>query len=272
MGITLDPSYDLPKRVSDLERAILGLNTRDVLQNASIGAGGLRILNGGSLTVDGNAVFNGSLTVPAGSLNTGGNLTVGGSISAGTSISATTLLSGASLAIVGAGSFGGTASASAFSGGSLSISGGGTISGVISSTGTYNNDVSLIPGARQPMWQNIGGQMGFAPSRQASKTNVAPITDVTAAGVLACWPVVWQYLGQIDIRDNPDNPYYDPDYIVPWDAGFIGEQLVRNGCGVFVIFAADGETVVTIDYAGFAAVGHQVVLRDHEARMRAAGI
>jgi len=52
VGANLGPDYDLAKRISDLEILVRGLSTRDVLQNASIGAGGITV-NGGSIIVTG---------------------------------------------------------------------------------------------------------------------------------------------------------------------------------------------------------------------------
>lgn len=250
---SLGPEYDLAKRISDLESIVRGLQTRDVLQNASIGAGGLTILNGGSLTVDGDATFNGSLTVPSGSLNTGGNLSAGGSVTAGTS------LNGASLSVSGT-----------ISGATVSVAQMNASSG-ISSVGVYATDVSLLPGPRQAVWQNNAGPLGYSPSTIVKKRNLGPV-QFTARDVLAVMPVVFQYVGQLDIRDNPDNPNHDPEYVVPWDVGFIAEQLVSSGLQDFVVFDVDGVTPLTVDYAGFGAVASLVVLQDHEARLRAAGI
>ncbi|HEY5224953.1 MAG TPA: hypothetical protein VIJ18_18135 [Microbacteriaceae bacterium] len=65
----LGPDHELAKRLTKMERDIANLNTRDVLQNASITQGGLTVSGGGSITVDdgGNIVVN----VP-------GKVTVGG--------------------------------------------------------------------------------------------------------------------------------------------------------------------------------------------------
>lgn len=255
----LGPAFSLAKRITTLEGLVRGLSTRDVLQNASIGSGGLTITDGGFLVVDGDATFNGSLTVPSGSLNTGGNLTAGGSITAGTSLNAATL------AISGAATIGTSLALATLNATQVNASSG------INSVGVYATDVTLLPGPRQAMWQNNNGTMGFAPSTIRKKHNLGPV-QFTAADVLAVWPFVFQYVGQLDIRDNPENEYYDPAYVVPWDVGFIAEQLVAHNLADFVVFDLDGITPMTIDYAGFAAVAHHVVLQDHEARMRAAGI
>lgn len=49
----LGPDYDLGQRLSSLEKQVASLQTRDWLQNASIGAGGLVVNGGGSINVEG---------------------------------------------------------------------------------------------------------------------------------------------------------------------------------------------------------------------------
>lgn len=137
----------------------------------------------------------------------------------------------------------------------------------VTSAGVYALDVSTLPGSRRANWTNANGRIGYAPSSITTKNLLGPVT-ITASQFLACGPVVFEYLGQIDIRDNPENPNYDPTYIVPHELGHIAELLVENGCGEFVFTHEDG-TPAGINYAEFAAVGFVVVGRDHEARIAA---
>ena len=56
-AVRLGPDHDLAKRLSTLEQKVQQLFTRDLLQNASIGAGGLVVQGGGSITVqDGGSI------------------------------------------------------------------------------------------------------------------------------------------------------------------------------------------------------------------------
>lgn len=137
----------------------------------------------------------------------------------------------------------------------------------LTSAGVYSLDVSTLPGSRRANWTNVNGQIGYAPSSITTKNLLGPVT-ITASQFLACGPVVFEYLGQIDIRDNPENPNYDPTYVVPHELGHIAELLVENGCGEFVFTHEDG-TPAGINYAEFAAVGFVIVGRDHEARIAA---
>jgi hypothetical protein len=69
VGINLGPKHDLATRLSKADRAVRQLGTRDILQNASIGAGGLTVENGGSIEI----MDGGSLTLIG-----GGSVTVNG--------------------------------------------------------------------------------------------------------------------------------------------------------------------------------------------------
>ena len=53
MTIELGHGEDLGARLAELERRVQGLLTQDVLQNASIGAGGITVNGAGGITVTG---------------------------------------------------------------------------------------------------------------------------------------------------------------------------------------------------------------------------
>lgn len=152
-----------------------------------------------------------------------------------------------------------TASSSIYTAGTVQADAG------VTSVGVYGLDVSLLPGARRTNWTNVNGQIGYAPSSITKKNLVGDVT-IGATDFLACAPVVFEYLGQLDIRDNPDNPHHDPDYLVPQEVGFIAETLDEHGLGAFVFRNEDG-TPAGINYAEFAAVGFVTVGRDHEKRL-----
>lgn len=55
--IELGHGNDLAARITDLERKVQGLLTQDLLQNASIGSGGLTVEGAGGITVTGGGVI-----------------------------------------------------------------------------------------------------------------------------------------------------------------------------------------------------------------------
>ncbi|MGV8852335.1 MAG: hypothetical protein ACOH1M_07200 [Rhodoglobus sp.] len=153
----------------------------------------------------------------------------------------------------------------------VNATGSGTFPAGLNSVGVFNLDVSTLPGTRRTDWVNISGAIGYAPSSITKKTNVANYTG-KASAFLACQPVVFEYIGQVAIRDDPENPHYDPNYIVPTELGFIAEWLVELGLSEFVFYEEDGVTPAGIHYAEFAAVAAVVIGRDLDARLRAAGL
>lgn len=157
-------------------------------------------------------------------------------------------------------------SSGAFSG---AVTGGsGTFSSSLSSPGAYTTDVSTLPGARQTVWQHNSGVYGFAPSTLAMKTNLGPV-PFTADDVRAVSPYVFQYKSQLAIRDDPENPYYDPTYEPSWEIGLMAEHLIEHKMGCFVFFEEDGVTPKGINYDLFGAIAPLVVLADQEARLKA---
>jgi hypothetical protein len=144
----------------------------------------------------------------------------------------------------------------------------GTVTGTagITSVGVYNLDVSLLPGGRRTNWTNDSGRIGYAPSSITKKTGIQNYSG-SADAFLACQPVVFYYMGQVAIRDDPQNAYYDPNYVVPLEVGHIAQWLVEKGLSEFVFYDEDGVTPAGINYAEFAAVGFIVVGRAHEERL-----
>lgn len=252
---SLGPDYDLGQRISDLERAVRGLSTRDVLQNASIGAGGLTIKNGGSLTVDGDAIFNGSLTVPAGSLNTGGNLSAGGSVTAGTS------LNGASLSVSGSGSIG-----SLTAGGSVTISGGNITanSGTLYSLYAYNNPVVT---SYLAAYINSDGRFGATPSALRFKQDIVS-RQYSIADLMTFQIVNYRLIEAVRI---------DGEFAAT-EVGVIAEWLLEAGFPEFVVFNPETGEPWTVHYERLALVAISAtqelvrVVQKLEQRLEAAGL
>jgi len=141
----------------------------------------------------------------------------------------------------------------------------GVFPGALSSVGAYNNDLSLIAGARQTVWQHNTGPYGFSPSSILSKTNLTK-PPFSAADVLAVQPFLFQYKGQVAIKTDPKNAAYDPAYVVPWEIGLMAEHLIAHNMGCFVFYHDDG-TPKGINYDLFGAIAPLVVLADQEARL-----
>lgn len=130
----------------------------------------------------------------------------------------------------------------------------GTVTGVagINSVGAYNLDVTTLPGIRRGAWWHQSGAAGYAPSTRTRKQKIQP-ADFTPEQFMAIVPKVFEYRAQADIRDNPDNPHYDPSYTVPLEVGLIAEDLIDAGLGAFVFEDDEGQPA-GIDYATFGAI------------------
>lgn len=168
-----------------------------------------------------------------------------------------------------------------------STAGRGYFAGQLWSPGSAATDLSVLAGLRQTTWQIYSGAnnglLGYSPSSFRSKTHWRK-AEFTAAQFLACFPYVYEYRGQVAIRDDKRHPSYDPNYIVPLEIGYLAELLIKHGLGIFVVMK-DGHPI-GIDYASFAAVGMTVIGRElamHargqqariealEARIEAAGL
>jgi len=149
-------------------------------------------------------------------------------------------------------------------GGALQVDGEANLGG-LTSLGVYNTDVSALGGTRRTNWTHQSGVVGYAPSTVAKKTNIEPF-PAPAAAFLECGARIFQYKAVIDIRDNPDNPNHDPTMEVPIEPGYLAEELIAAGLGMFV-FTNDDGSPAGINYDYFAAVGFGVVGRDHEERI-----
>lgn len=135
-----------------------------------------------------------------------------------------------------------------------SITAQGVVTGVagINSVAAYNLDVTTLPGIRRGAWWHQSGAAGYAPSTRTRKQRIEN-ASFRPEQFMAIAPKVFEYRAQADIRDNPDNPHYDPTYVVPMEVGLIAEDLIDVGLGAFVFMDDAGEPA-GIDYATFGAI------------------
>jgi hypothetical protein len=257
-GADLGPKYSLAKRLTDLERSVRQLSTRDVLQNASIGAGGLTIYGGGSLVITGG----GSISVPSGALTTAGSISAG-SISAGSIIvgSAATSTFGAAVSIVGAVIVGGALSSASLSTGSVSASS-VTTSGQVTSTG-----IIVSPGSRAFVvasgfvgaWLDGSGQIGYNPSGVEFKQDfrpavLAPIVEAVLTTALIRYRMI------TDVEQNGD--------AATWRLGTIAQYMALGELAEWVVTTSDGSA---INWEHFT-IPLIATVQALDARLRAAGI
>lgn len=158
--------------------------------------------------------------------------------------------------------------------GNVNASGGvsspGTVRGDagLTSVGAYNLNVTTLPGDRRTAWIHASGALGQTVSSRRFKTSIVRVPS-TAAQFLQVMPALFEYIGQVDIRDNPENPNYDPAYVVPVEVGVIAEQLVEAGLSEYVFFEDDGTTPLGVNYAEFGVHAALVIGADHEDRIAA---
>ncbi|WP_350347271.1 hypothetical protein ABIQ69_11580 [Agromyces sp. G08B096] len=222
---------DLVRQQRDLVRDQEQIAAARELESSSIGEGGLtvqdggaiRIEDGGDLFVDGDATFNGNLTVPAGSLNTAGSISASGNVQGGGLIS------------TGSASVAGTLSAGGISTGNLSASGtvsgnyGGDFPAGLRSTGAYNTLVTG-GGAYVAAWIHSDGRVGYAPSSRRFKTGFVPVV-LTIEKVLELQGFYFQYLAAV--------PYDQAQQ--RWVIGLLAEDTHNAGFPFLVDYDEDGE-------------------------------
>ena len=160
--------------------------------------------------------------------------------------------------------------------GNVQVDGAVSAGGNLVSVGSSMIDVSAMAGLRQQVWQLYTGAnlglYGYASSSITTKTNLSEDLPFIAQDVYATIPFLYQYIGQVAVRDDLTHPNYDPAYEPPINLGLMAEYLAERNMGIFVIYQEDGITPKTIDYALFGAIANLVAVRDLDARLRAAGI
>lgn len=129
--------------------------------------------------------------------------------------------------------------------------------------GSANVNAVLISGSEY--------RLRLATSTLRHKRNIQPLLTYAAEQILGLEPKTFQRNDEPDLTADPNGitVYKEPSDDDPWYPGFIAEEADALGLYGFVSYEADGRTPMGFSYDHFAAVAHQVVLRDHESRIKA---
>ena len=240
---------DQARRARDLARTQREQSAARSLEATSIGEGGLRVIGGtieieagGQLKVDGDATFNGNLTVPAGSLNTAGNITAGGQVEASNIVG------------TGGGTFGGTLEAGAFH-----ASGNADVDGTLNVDGpifTPHGRANPVVTSYVAAYINSDGRLGATPSSRRFKQQIT------------AWSFEWQALFAVELFEFKYNAAVDElGDMAPTEVGLMAEDLDALGLTWLVVYDEEGAPWA-VAYEKFALVLLPVV-QDHERRLRA---
>lgn len=126
--------------------------------------------------------------------------------------------------------------------GPVSTSGAVTANTMVNSIGAYNNDITAT---RRGAWWRSNGDAGYASSSIHKKNLIDGIDapDIMALLEAAAVSTYYQYLAELDKRDNPDNPEYDPDYHVATEWGGIAQWFDALGLWQVVVYENHSEPV-----------------------------
>jgi hypothetical protein len=204
-GINLNPEHNFAARFLALEATVKDLATRDLLQNASVGQGGLTVNGGGSIVITGGGSLtvsgSGTLNVASGGLSSAGSITAGTTVSAGTSLNSTGDTNvGGNLNLVGAGYF----------------------------PQAYNNPVTT--GTYYAAYLNGGdSRLGRTASSRRYKQDISTM-PVSAQSVLALRIVQFRWKAEVEAgRDQG------------FDFGVIAEELHELGLTPWVFYNDEGQ-------------------------------
>lgn len=213
---------DFAKMLTQLRRDVDALSTRDVLTNASIGAGGITVMDGGSIVVQGTGTIDlssGTLTaavINVGTLNVSGSMGVGGSVTSAGTIESTggAVNAGTSMSAGGSISAGGSMTA-------LSIGASAGVSGA--DVYTFNGPGFNITGTRVAAWlESATGRVGTAVSSIRFKQDIVD-SGIDPAAVLS--------IGVKHFRYKADTTHLN--------VGSLAEDLHAAGLWEFVIYEHD---------------------------------
>ena len=242
---------------------------RDVQRNAQemasarsgermqIGAGGILINNGGSLTIAGT----GALNVGTGALNSAGAIT------AGTTIAAGGALSGASLGVTGALTGASVAVTGAATSATVATTGNATVGGNVPVAGDVfiPNRTPVVSGYFG-LWVNSDGRIGISSSARRYKQNITPHA-YTLDQIALIQIVNYRLITAVALLGDAARV----------EVGVVAEQLISAGMPEFVAFNADGTTEsVAYERLNLVAIAgvQQLIVRvqNIEARLAAAKI
>lgn len=192
----------MARKQRDAERKATEQAAARSLEASQIGAGGLLVTDGGSITIEGT----GSLHVGSGALDSAGSISADDDITAGGALNAN------SLAIIAAATIGGGLTAASIGAtGNMDASGRVFSAGALVSPGSHDYNVSV---GYVAAWINGDGTIGTSPSTEALKKDLAPMNGPT--GILDLQP----YWGHYDWDDSTERP---KSFLIAekvYDAGF----------------------------------------------------
>jgi hypothetical protein len=117
-----------------------------------------------------------------------------------------------------------------------------TANTMLNSVGAYNNDITAT---RRGAWWRSNGDAGYASSSIHKKHILDGIEapDILALLEATAVSTYYQYLAELDKRDNPDNEEYDPDYHVATEWGGIAQWFHELGLWQVVVYEDHSDPV-----------------------------
>jgi hypothetical protein len=208
----------IARRTDDMNRTIReGLAARS-LAASTIGAGGLTVKDGGSITIEGT----GSLNVGSGALNSAGSITAGTNISAGGNMVAGGTVQGAAVASTGN-----------ITGVNVTASGTVTSSAPLVSPGSraYN----VVPaGGYAGLWADGSGKVGINPSGVEFKQDFEPAdTTEIVDQILRVGLIRYRFIKEVELRGED----------APWHLGTIAQYMESGALSEWVSDTQVGKVI-----------------------------
>lgn len=201
---------DQQRRIRDAERQAREQASAKSGQAMQIGAGGITVTDGGSITIQGT----GALHVGSGALDSAGSITAATDITAGGTVQGGDVVSTGSASVAGALSAGSVSSGNVVSSGQVQSNGSPFLS-----QPSYNY---LCTSSYKVAYLDGGTyQLGYVPSTVEVKTGLTPMTATDAAKFLQLTPYWGRY-----VWDDP---------AAPLKVFFLAEDVAAAGFGPDVV-------------------------------------
>lgn len=225
------------RRQDDLKRALREQGAARSLAASTIGAGGLTVKDGGSITIEGT----GALNVGSGALNSAGSITAATTMTAGGQVQGATLRSTGNTSV----------------GGALAVTGDINVTGDIY---TPHGRATPVTSGYVGAWLNVDGRLGATASSVFVKQDFEPAN--TAALVDALYHVAlvrFRYIAAVEQFGDA----------AVSELGSIAQYFVACGLGEYVFNDADGNPQ-GINYERLT-IPLIAVVQDLDARLKALG-